>query len=68
LLGFVATSVVYTVFGVWIMPPTETFIERAVLPDEVYDEQGGVDEGISVGSGEERNEKTGWKAKLDRIL
>jgi NCS1 family nucleobase:cation symporter-1 len=68
LLGFVATSVVYTVLGVWIMPPTETFIERAVLPDEVYDEQGGIDEGISVGSGEETNEKTGWKAKLDRIL
>jgi NCS1 family nucleobase:cation symporter-1 len=41
-----------------------------VLPDEVYDEQGVVDEGVSVGSGEERtgSEKTGWKAKLDRIL
>jgi NCS1 family nucleobase:cation symporter-1 len=68
LLGFVATSLVYTVLGVWVAPPRETFITKAVLPDDIYDEQGVVDEGISVGSGEERSEKTGWKAKLDRIL
>jgi NCS1 family nucleobase:cation symporter-1 len=70
LLGFVATSLVYVVLEMWVAPPTETFIERAVLPDEIYDESGlNVDEGISVGSGEEnRNEKTGWKAKMDRML
>jgi hypothetical protein len=53
----------------WVAPPTETFIDRAILPDEIYDEHGTVDEGVSVGSGEENaNENTGWKAKLDRIL
>jgi NCS1 family nucleobase:cation symporter-1 len=69
LLGFVATSVVYLVLSTWVSPPRETFIEKAVLPDDIYDVQGVVDEGVSVGSGEENsNEKTGWKAKLDRIL
>ncbi|KAF2826605.1 uracil permease [Ophiobolus disseminans] len=69
LLGFVATSLVYVVLSVWVAPPRETFIDRAVLPDEVYDMHGVVDEEVSVGSGEEnRIEKTGWKAKLDRIL
>jgi NCS1 family nucleobase:cation symporter-1 len=69
LLGFVATSLVYVVLELWVAPPRETFIDKAVLPDDVYDEQGVVDEGISVGSGEDgSNEKSGWKAKLDRIL
>jgi NCS1 family nucleobase:cation symporter-1 len=71
LLGFVATSLVYVVLELWVAPPRETFIDKAVLPDDVYDEQGIVDEAISVGSGsgeDARNEKTGWKAKLDRIL
>jgi NCS1 family nucleobase:cation symporter-1 len=71
LLGFVATSLVYVVLEMWVAPPRETFIDKAVLPDDVYDEQAIVDEGISVGSGsgeDGRNEKTGWKAKLDRIL
>ncbi|KAH3912550.1 hypothetical protein HBI56_153810 [Parastagonospora nodorum] len=69
LLGFVATSLVYVVLEMWVAPPTETFIEKAVLPDEIYDGAGVVDESVSVGSGEENgNEKTGWKAKLDRIL
>jgi cytosine/uracil/thiamine/allantoin permease len=69
LLGFVATSLVYVVLELWVAPPTETFIERSVLPDEIYDRQGLVGEDVSVGSGEENsNEKTGWKAKLDRIL
>ncbi|KAH7413953.1 uracil permease [Phaeosphaeria sp. MPI-PUGE-AT-0046c] len=69
LLGFVATSLVYLILELWVSPPTETFIEKAVLPDEIYDEHMIVDEGISVRSEEgNRNEKTGWKAKLDRIL
>ncbi|KAH8732015.1 uracil permease [Phaeosphaeriaceae sp. PMI808] len=69
MLGFVATSLVYVVLSLWVAPPTETFIEKSVLPDEIYDEQGIVDEHVSIGSGEDgRTEKTGWKAKLDRIL
>jgi nucleobase:cation symporter-1, NCS1 family len=69
LLGFVGTSLVYVVLSVWVAPPRETFIERAVLPDEIYDAHGTYEEEVSVGSGEEAgNEKMGWKAKLDRIL
>jgi NCS1 family nucleobase:cation symporter-1 len=69
LLGFTATALVYTVLEMFIAPPRETFIDRAVLPDEIYDESGVVDEGISVGSGEENvTEKTGWKGKMGRIL
>jgi NCS1 family nucleobase:cation symporter-1 len=57
------------VLEIFISPPRETFIERAVLPDEIYDESGVVDEGISVGSGEENvTEKSGWKGKMSRIL
>lgn len=69
LLGFFATSLVYVVLSSWVAPPRESFIDKAVLPDDIYDAHGVVDEGISVGSEEEdMNEKTGWKAKLDRIL
>lgn len=68
LLGFTATTIVYIVVSK-LAPPTETLIEKAVLPDEVYDAYSTVDEGYSIGSGEEnRTEKLGWKAKLDRIL
>lgn len=69
LLGFTTTAFIYTVLSLWVAPARETFIDKAVLPDEIYDQYGVVDEGVSVGSGEEnRSEKTGWKAKLDRIL
>jgi cytosine/uracil/thiamine/allantoin permease len=69
LLGFTATALVYALLEMVVAPPKETFIERAVYPDEIYDEAGVVDEGVSVGSGEEnRTEKTGWKAKMSRIL
>jgi cytosine/uracil/thiamine/allantoin permease len=75
LLGFVGTSIVYVALEM-IFPPKETFIEKSVLPDEIYDRQGLVDEGVSVegsGSGEEvgsadKGEKGGWKARLDRVL
>lgn len=73
LLGFVGTSIVYV--GLCTMfPPRATMIERAVLPDEVYDNNGYVDEGVSIGgsgSGEEeveRGEKGGWKARLEKML
>lgn len=72
-LGFTATSLVYVVLSMWVVPPTETFIDRAILPDEVYDEHGVVDEGLSVdrnsnGEEEGKAEKTGWKAKMSRVL
>ena len=36
LLGFVTAAIVY--MGVsWTWKPTETFIPRAIMPDEVYD-------------------------------
>lgn len=72
LLGFVGTSIVYVALSA-IWKPEETVIERAVLPDEIY-ENNGFDEGISVGdsgSGEdgvERSEKGGWKGRLERML
>lgn len=70
LLGFVSTSLVYLLLEMVIAPPTETFIERPVYPDEIYDESGVVDEGVSLESGGENgsNEKMGWKAKMNRIL
>ena len=74
LLGFVGTSLVYVVLEV-VAPPRETFVEKAVLPDEVYDASGVVDEGGSFGgsgsgSGEVGGvvEKGGWKARLERVL
>ncbi|KAI8933323.1 hypothetical protein NX059_009947 [Plenodomus lindquistii] len=69
LLGFTATSLVYMLLSIVVSPPRETLIDRAVLPDEVYDESGYVDEErTSVRSGEERGEKSNWKAKMSRIL
>jgi NCS1 family nucleobase:cation symporter-1 len=76
LLGFVATSVVYVALTKMI-PPRETLVEHAVLPDDVYDARGLVDEGNSVercrsGSGsreeEGKQEEGGWKGKLNRML
>ncbi|KAL1644646.1 hypothetical protein SLS61_008697 [Didymella pomorum] len=57
----------------YVAPQKETFIDRAVLPDEIYEQQGVVDEGVSLegsGSGEEGvpGEKAGWKARLTKIL
>jgi NCS1 family nucleobase:cation symporter-1 len=74
LLGFVGTSIVYVGLAK-IFPPRETLIERAVLPDEVYEAHGydeGI-EGVSVGGsgGEEEgraNEKRGFKHRLQNML
>lgn len=73
ILGFVATSLVYIVLSMFVAPPRDSFIERAVLPDEIYDQHSVVDEGVSIGgsgSGEEGalGEKAGWKARLTKIL
>lgn len=75
LLGFVGTSLVYVGLET-VFPPHETMIEKAVLPDDIYDASGIVDEGQSVGgsgSGEEGvmvrdGEKGGWKSRFDRLL
>ncbi|KAK2803571.1 hypothetical protein FQN51_003333 [Onygenales sp. PD_10] len=81
-LGIVGTSVVYLALS-YIFPANETQIERAVLPDEVYDSQEAVD-GVPIGedveqrsgsgSGESKgavDEKSGFKKfvkSMDRIL
>ncbi|KAK5012516.1 hypothetical protein LTR60_004222 [Cryomyces antarcticus] len=69
LLGFTATSLVYLAVS-YAFPARETHIERAISPDEVYDEHGLV-EGVAVdkeeGSGE-YIEKKGLKGWADRML
>lgn len=46
LLGFVATSITYVSLS-WLFPARETQIDRAVLPDEIYD-RGTVFEGMEA--------------------
>lgn len=76
ILGFVGTGIVYYPLSV-IWPDRRTFVEKAVLPDEVYDGMdGGSLEGVDVdkadGSGEVmfESEKTGGGSKkwMDRML
>ncbi|GME25945.1 putative ncs1 allantoate transporter protein [Neofusicoccum parvum] len=74
LLGFVGTSVVYLVLE-YVFVPKETMIEKAVLPDEVYDAMGlyeGAEiDGVAVGEGSGEDvvvEKRGLKSWADRIL
>lgn len=73
LLGFVGTSLVYVGLN-YAFPPRESLIEKAVLPDDIYDEQGYGDvEGVSVdGSGsngeENAQEKRGFRNRLQKIL
>jgi NCS1 family nucleobase:cation symporter-1 len=52
LLGFVGTSLVYCALE-YGFPPKETFIDRAILPDEVYDQ---VVDGVNVHYGEKGSE------------
>ncbi|KAF2744912.1 uracil permease [Sporormia fimetaria CBS 119925] len=69
LLGFVSTSLVHVGLSA-IFKPQETFVEKSVGPDDVYDATGYVDgESERSGSGEEiGREKGGWKERLERIL
>lgn len=72
LLGFTGTSLVYIVLEK-LFPPRETFVDRAVLPDEVYDAHGysGAIEGIDVeqhGVANEEGEKRGYKKWAERVL
>ena len=75
LLGFSSTAVLYTALSL-IFPAKETFIERAILPDEIYEsnEHYGVEvvEGI-LAEDEEMNssldrEKGKFKSWADRLL
>ena len=74
ILGFVITSLVYVVLST-VFPPTETMISRAVLPDEVYAGEEGVEvsvEGKAVdGDGGERGGTAGggkdWKELEDEL-
>jgi NCS1 nucleoside transporter family len=52
LLGFVATAVVYLALS-WLFPVKETQIPRAVLPDEIYNENAVVVEGLETDSTEQ---------------
>lgn len=82
ILGFVGTSLVYCIL-MYLFPPRETFIERAVLPDEIYDStetiegvpaSGEYDKGVS-GTGEEgmfesqqAGEKKSFRAWANSLL
>lgn len=69
LIGFAGTAVVYTALSL-LLPARETFIARAVRPDEVFAAR----EAYSIeaeGPGLEAassDEKTGWKTRLERLL
>jgi cytosine/uracil/thiamine/allantoin permease len=47
LLGFVATTIVYLGLS-WLFPARESQIDRAILPDEIYEERGTVVEGLET--------------------
>ncbi|KAE9967294.1 hypothetical protein EG328_008297 [Venturia inaequalis] len=75
LLGFTATALVYCLLTI-LFRPRETFIDKALLPDEVY--EGGIVEGVEVvgekdgyRSGNEEvlvDEKKGWKSWANKML
>jgi nucleobase:cation symporter-1, NCS1 family len=73
LLGFVAATGIYLGLS-WMWPPRETFIEKAVRPDEIFELRGEVD-GSGTGSGSEEmggeiggDEKKGFVRRLERFL
>ncbi|RLL93704.1 hypothetical protein CFD26_103347 [Aspergillus turcosus] len=65
LLGFAGASIVYVGLSLWF-PARESLIERAVLPDEIYDR--GTVEGLDAGSeevlGEDAGEGLGREEKM----
>ena len=69
LLGFVSTAAVYTTLSL-LLPAKETFIDRAVRPDEIFIGQG--DE-IDRASGSDEletdvGEKKGFRQRAERFL
>lgn len=72
LIGFVGSALVYTGLSIWL-PAKETFIDRAVLPDEIYAQRDGyLDVRDSNGSSDEMGvgvpEKTNLRSRLERLL
>ncbi|KAK5074062.1 hypothetical protein LTR64_006796 [Lithohypha guttulata] len=66
LLGFVATAFVYTVLSL-VLPAKETFIERAIRPDEIFAHQGEPVEHVVQGYGSDE-EKKGFKHMVEKFL
>lgn len=70
ILGFVGSAIVYTGLS-YAFPPRESFIDRAVLPDEIYEASGyGQEEieGVPVDYETGHVEKSKLKSWADRIL
>jgi nucleobase:cation symporter-1, NCS1 family len=68
LLGFVGSALVYTALSL-LMPAKETFIERAVRPDEIFAQQGLVILDSGSGSGLEEGqsvEKVGFRQRVEQ--
>lgn len=72
LVGFCGTALVYTALSIWI-PAKETFIDRAVGPDEIYAEQDASSH-VQESSGSLAEvevgvpPKTGLRGRLERLL
>jgi nucleobase:cation symporter-1, NCS1 family len=67
LLGFVGTALVYTSLSL-LIPARETFIERAVRPDEIFAQQGPIEADSGSGSGLEDGrvaEKSGFRQRVE---
>ena len=64
LLGFVITSLVYVALST-IWKPTETMIERAIKPDDVYD--AGDSYGIETVDGVEQPGSKAWGGEKDEL-
>ena len=71
-LGFVGSALVYTALSL-LLPQKESFIERAVLPDEIYNARTtefveGIEANAGDASGHTEAEKVGWKSKVYGML
>lgn len=72
LLGFFGSAVVYTALSIW-MPAQETFVDQAVLPDEIYTQQS---EHLDVRDSNDSSdgvrtglpEKANLRSRLERLL
>lgn len=76
IFGFVTTGVFYIGLS-YIFPARETFIERAVLPDEIYDNQGYYEDPIEgvpageldmTGEVEKSRAKGGFRSWANKII
>ncbi|GAE00207.1 NCS1 allantoate transporter [Paecilomyces variotii No. 5] len=65
ILGFVGSSVVYIALS-YLFPVEEALIERAVLPDEIYDAREVVVEGVEPEPSDE--EKMGFGARMGEAV